>query len=206
MTYPTTASPHLNTATAQHPASTDIVKGNIDVGTWFYPSLWQSSAVIEPGTHSFDIYLFSNAYVGFDRKMTVSVTIEDESKREKFRFHEEDMLIDREPGPYDVLAQAMGGDEDENSDFRDSDEEQEDDEEGEGGDDEDVVDASELEADSGAGTGAGASSEDGKKAAATTATTKKKQQQQQQKGDASTSDEKKGEEVAAEEEDFEEVN
>ena len=75
------------------------------------------------GSYNFDIYVKSNAYVGFDHKEQVSLTTLDNSVLPEYKIHPDDAELDDEPTLWEEMLNANIEEDDSDSDDDDSDDE-----------------------------------------------------------------------------------
>ena len=77
------------------------------------------------GTYEFDLYVMSNAYVGFDHKSTVELTSLDASALPEYKIHPEDAELDDEPTLFEEMMNANVEDDSDSEEEEDSDDEEE---------------------------------------------------------------------------------
>jgi len=76
------------------------------------------------GTYEFDLYVMSNAYVGFDHKMSVELTTLDASSLPEYKVHPDDAELDDEPTLFEEMMNANIEDDSDSEEEEDSDEEE----------------------------------------------------------------------------------
>jgi translocation protein SEC63 len=77
------------------------------------------------GSYEFDLFVMSNAYVGFDHKSTVELTSLDASTLPEYKVHPEDAELDDEPTLFEEMMNANVEDDSDSEEEADSDEEEE---------------------------------------------------------------------------------
>lgn len=77
------------------------------------------------GTYEFDLYVMSNAYVGFDHKDSVSLTTLDASALPEYKVHPDDAELDDEPTLFEEMMNANIEDDSDSEEEEDSDDEEE---------------------------------------------------------------------------------
>lgn len=76
------------------------------------------------GTYEFDLYVMSNAYIGFDHKMSVGLTTLDASSLPEYKVHPDDAELDDEPTLFEEMMNANIEDDSDSEEEEDSDEEE----------------------------------------------------------------------------------
>ncbi|KAL7488099.1 hypothetical protein ACHAW6_013698 [Cyclotella cf. meneghiniana] len=76
------------------------------------------------GTYEFDLYVMSNAYIGFDHKMSVELTTLDASSLPEYKVHPDDAELDDEPTLFEEMMNANIEDDSDSEEEEDSDEEE----------------------------------------------------------------------------------